>query len=406
MRLGGVTAAGRRRGSRVPFQVAIQDPEQLAFDIRDAPDTPEPGTPVGRPREAVDATLAPDRKLEVVPKAPDAGRARGNDSRLDARRSQGIAARGRAVGELPQETRWRCHPAMLADALRAARSCRWPVWRLSAAWAAGRHSAALVLTSATYDRVVFTPEERDHLRASLIEEARQDSRITAAALVGSAATGTEDRWSDIDLALRLAPGHVPSDVALSWTRVLTDTHGAIAHTDVWSGSTLYRVFLLPSSLQVDVSFWPDHEFRAAGGPLSLAFGEVNEPAPPSPDPSGQLVGMAWLFALHVRSSIARRRGLQAVSMLNGMREQVVSLACLRLGLPPYQGRGVDRLPDGLKHDLEATLARSTATAELARNFGLLADLLAAQVAHIDTAAARNLEPVLRELVRTSTPEMD
>lgn len=254
--------------------------------------------------------------------------------------------------------------------------------------------------------MVFTPQERDRLRQSLIEEARQDSRITAAALVGSVATDTEDRWSDIDLALRLAPGHLPGDVALSWTGLLRDTYGAIAHTDVWSASTLYRVFLLPSSLQVDVSFWPDQEFRAAGGPISLAFGEANDPAPPGPDPSDKLVGMAWLYALHVRSSIARRRGLQAVSMLNGMREQVVSLACLRLGLPAYQGRGVDRLPDALKRDLEATLARTTAAAEIARSFDLLADLLAAQVSQFDAAAARDLVPVLRELVRTSTQHTD
>jgi predicted nucleotidyltransferase len=254
--------------------------------------------------------------------------------------------------------------------------------------------------------VVFTPQERDRLRQSLIEEARQDSRITAAALVGSAATDTEDRWSDIDLALRLAPGHLPCGVAPSWTELLTDTYGAIAHTDVWSGSALYRVFLLPSSLQVDVSFWPDQEFRAAGGPISLAFGDANDPAPPGPGRRDELLGMAWLHALHVRSSIARRRGLQAVSMLNGMREQVVSLACLRLGLPAYQGRGVDRLPDALKRDLEATLPRSTASAELARRFDLLAVLLAAEVSHLDGAAARDLVPVLRELVRTSTQRTD
>ena len=52
---------------------------------------------------------------------------------------------------------------------------------------------------------IFTCEEREQLRSKLVLAAEADSRIIAAAHTGSGAAGTVDRWSDIDLALSLAP---------------------------------------------------------------------------------------------------------------------------------------------------------------------------------------------------------
>ena len=46
--------------------------------------------------------------------------------------------------------------------------------------------------------------DRTEIRSALTEAA-QDPRIAGAELAGSAARGTEDRWSDIDLILQLAP---------------------------------------------------------------------------------------------------------------------------------------------------------------------------------------------------------
>lgn len=48
---------------------------------------------------------------------------------------------------------------------------------------------------------MFGPEDRRHLKEALIGRARHDNRVVGAALLGSSATGTGDKWSDIDLAL-------------------------------------------------------------------------------------------------------------------------------------------------------------------------------------------------------------
>lgn len=127
---------------------------------------------------------------------------------------------------------------------------------------------------------MFTEGERSDLRDQLVAVARSDERIDAAALVGSAARDGEDEWSDIDLALRLAADLSPWDVAAEWTTRMYGAHGAVAHLDIWSGPTLFRVFLLASSLQIDLSFWPAEAFADSGGSFRLLFGEANEPAPP------------------------------------------------------------------------------------------------------------------------------
>jgi predicted nucleotidyltransferase len=103
---------------------------------------------------------------------------------------------------------------------------------------------------------VFTPVEREQLRNELIKTAHADNDVVGAALVGSAATGREDAWSDIDLALQVGHDADPATVASRWTAQFYDRHGAAHHLDILAGGVLYRVFLLASSLQIDVSFWP------------------------------------------------------------------------------------------------------------------------------------------------------
>ena len=89
-------------------------------------------------------------------------------------------------------------------------------------------------------------------------------------------------------------------------------------------------------------------------------------------------------------------------MLNGMRDHVVTLACLRAGLPAHQGRGVDDLAVDERQKLDGTLVLSLDHAELARAFRQLTDLLLAEVAAVAPETAQELATVLSELVRSAT----
>ncbi|GAB3757526.1 nucleotidyltransferase domain-containing protein [Microlunatus parietis] len=241
---------------------------------------------------------------------------------------------------------------------------------------------------------MFTPAERDALKAALIERARADPDVIAAAVLGSGALGAEDRWSDLDLALRLRPEADHDQVSERWTAAMITEHRAVDRLDVHAAGALYRVFLLASSLQVDLSFWPAGAFRPHGPTFRLIFGEAlpgEAPAPPEPE---RLIGLGWLYALHVRSAIGRGRTWQAVIMLDQLRDQVIQLACRRSALPADQGRGADRLPAPTLAALADARARSVDAAELRRSATALLRCLAAEAAEVDPALAERLAPVL------------
>lgn len=191
-------------------------------------------------------------------------------------------------------------------------------------------------------------------------------------------------------------GTIPT-VLRDFTARMRTEHAAVDTVDVTAGAWIYRVFLLANTLQVDLAFAPAVEFGARAPTFRLVHGAAADlplPAPPAP---AFFIAMAWLYALHVRSSIARGKLWQAHSMLSSMREQVVSLACLRRGLPYREGRGADELPADVKTRLDATLARWTEADELHRAFVALIDLLLDETRLADGELATRIAGTVRAL---------
>ncbi len=253
-----------------------------------------------------------------------------------------------------------------------------------------------------HDVSIFTPEEREEIRKELVFAAKTDAHLIGAAHLGSAALDKQDRWSDIDLALCLAPDADFNQVLADWTSRLYRDHGAIANCDVKRGAILYRVFLLDNTLQVDLSFWRPTEFRALGPKFNLIFGAAGEPmAAPLPD-SLELIGLAWLYALHVRSCIARGRLLQAEHMLSGMRENMLALVCKRHGVAAVQGRGLDDLPEEMRQRAADSLARSLQPAELIRAFRATMTSLLDEIRLENADLASRLATPLNKIAAFST----
>jgi predicted nucleotidyltransferase len=244
---------------------------------------------------------------------------------------------------------------------------------------------------------VFTPTDRDRLRDQLVSDARADDRITGAALTGSTSVGRDDQWSDIDLAVSVAPGIDLAEVMSDWTARLYADHAAVTHLDLRRGATVYRVYLLDSTLQVDIAFSPAAEFGAIGPTFQLLFGAANDPRPAPEPTAANLIGMGWLYALHARSSIERGRVWQAEYMISGIREHALALACVRHGLPATQGRGVDRLPATVTDPIEATLVRTAEPTELRRAFRAATAALETEIGYADATLAERLAALLGEL---------
>jgi hypothetical protein len=247
---------------------------------------------------------------------------------------------------------------------------------------------------------MFTPEERTHLRLDLLECAARDCRISGAAITGSAAAEREDRWSDIDLAFGVFDAAELPNVLSDWTTRMYDQHSALHHLDVKSGAWTYRVFLLPSTLQVDLAFVSGTEFRALAPTFRLMFGRANEPRHASPPQPLDIIGLGWLYTLHARSCIARQKLWQAEYMISGIRDHALALACIRHGLAAAHGRGIDQLPSGVTSQLERSLVRQLDTTELLRAFRVVTDCLLSEIRSANAELAERLQTALTHLTES------
>ncbi len=226
--------------------------------------------------------------------------------------------------------------------------------------------------------------------------AKADSRIAAAAAVGGSAAGEQDRWSDLDLTFGVKGA--PVDEALNdWTKRVREEFGAVTLFDVSRGSSIYRVFLLPGSLQVDLSFTPAAEFGAAGPRFALLFGEAkprDHVAAPSPRHE---FGMAAHHAVRAKFCIERGRPWQAEYWISLLRDHALTLASVRFGLDPNYGRGFDRLPRDIRELGQHALVRSLDRDEESRALRAATQLLLheARGVHEDE---QEIAALLRELI--------
>lgn len=242
---------------------------------------------------------------------------------------------------------------------------------------------------------MFDLEERRGVRERLLAAARQDPGIVAAAITGSDALDAADRWSDIDLALAIPDR--PGAVLQRWTALLYQDFAAVHHWDLPSGLTIYRVFLLPGWLEVDIAFTPEAEFGPLGPAWRTVFGHATQPAARQAPDREHLVGLAWHHALHARTSIERHRWWQAQYWIGALRDQIIALACLRLGHPTAYGKGAHLLPQELTKPLEAALVRSLDESELRRALNAAAASLARELEDTNPAFAAQLGPMLTAL---------
>ena len=244
---------------------------------------------------------------------------------------------------------------------------------------------------------MFSVEERDRIRDRILEMADADQRVVAAAAIGSLATGPGDQWSDLDLGFGIADGSSVDAVLGKWTDTLEREFEAVHLFDLPRGPAVYRVFLFPGYLQVDLSFAPASQFGALGPNFTLLFGRAVE-RPHMTQPSAQdLFGLGVHHAVRTRFCIERGRLWQAQYWINEMRDHALALACRRRGLEVVEARGYQGLPKDVLARFEDTLVRSIERAELLRALARTTDELLREADEAGELASK-VEGQLRRLV--------
>lgn len=218
-----------------------------------------------------------------------------------------------------------------------------------------------------------------------------------AAVTGSASHDAEDRWSDIDLFFGIADGIAPETVLGDWTDFMCGELGARHHFDVRSASAVYRVFLLPDCLEVDLAFTPASKFGALGPTFQVVFGEAVEPRAIAPADPDRVIGLAWHHVLHARICIERGELWQAEYWISAVRDHTLALACLRLGHPADYAKGADDLTSEIRASLEAALVRDLSVEELGRALRVAVTGLLRELYQTDSELADQLRDPLREL---------
>ena len=231
---------------------------------------------------------------------------------------------------------------------------------------------------------MFTIEARDGLRDRVMKMAREDRRVVAAAEVGSLSVGEGDQWSDIDLTFAIDDAVGIAEVLDNWTSTLVKELAGVELFDLTAGPSIYRVFMFPDCLQLDLSFTSASAFRPTGPRFRLIFGYAGDMQLPEPPAAAGLLGWAVLFARHARVCIERGLWWQAEHCISSMRQYALSFACRRRDLPESYGRGVDRLPSEVRHRFASSLV-------LAFESDALKEALKGCVAALSTECAEDAE---------------
>lgn len=185
---------------------------------------------------------------------------------------------------------------------------------------------------------------REEIRKAILQRAKEDKRIVSAAIIGSYAKGTVDRWSDIDLTFGVAENYAIEEVLGNWTEYIKGELKGIDLLDTYRGSTIYRVFILPGNLQVDLSFSPEKEFGPLNKDFVLLYGkQFDKPQQPIQSVDN-LFGWIIHHLIRTKYCLERNRVWQAEYWLSEARDYMLKIACMERGLNPDRGRGFDDLP--------------------------------------------------------------
>jgi hypothetical protein len=241
----------------------------------------------------------------------------------------------------------------------------------------------------------FTSEDRERVRGRVLELADADERVVAGAVVGSLALDEGDAFSDLDLTFAVAEGVAVEPVLGDWTRTLVDELFAVQLFDIWSEGALYRVFLLPGCLQLDLSFAPQASFGGRTPRFRLLFGAAAERPHPEQTPPEELFGYAVHHALRARFSLERGKHWLAEYWTSAARDYALALACRRRNLATSYGRGFDQLPPDVLTAFEGALPRSLDPDELERALATAIECLLHEAGEMAAPVEQQLRIVAR-----------
>lgn len=243
---------------------------------------------------------------------------------------------------------------------------------------------------------LFNTADRNQVHDFVLKMTQADNRVTGGAVVGSLASKTQDEWSDLDLTFGVKAGTKPLDVLRDWTEKIEEEYEVVHHFDVPSGGAIYRVFLFKNGLELDLSAVPSTEYGAKAPHFKLLFGQALQPDSFPKSDASTLIGWIWHHILHANSAINRGKLWQAEYWITHLRHHLLSLKCIREGLPSAHGRGTDQLTQEKLAFMQTSLIQSLEVLELRRTLNLLTFVAIQDIELVDQALSEKLDQLFQK----------
>lgn len=218
---------------------------------------------------------------------------------------------------------------------------------------------------------IFDATSRQAVLGRLLTELHSDDRIAGVLLVGSAARGFEDDYSDIDLAVVVREEQEALAVFRDWRERIEAALPVLwCFTDVRGPQVGLYAFILRDYLEVDVSFQSPAVLSARSASWSIAFDRTSGLADimerswserSEPDPREtylRRLDSIWHYITHVAVSLKRGHLWRAIHYLEEIRNRTIELEGLERGLIIRHFRQVDRLPPERLRKLEGMIPRA------------------------------------------------
>jgi hypothetical protein len=260
---------------------------------------------------------------------------------------------------------------------------------------------------------LFTEEERHDTLEALLGALRQDERLAGVILVGSAAEGFDDRFSDIDLTVVVADQYPVADIFSAWITRIAGLFPVVSSFEVnYAENMFLGGFLLDNFLELDIGFLSLRDLFAKRSRWQVAFDRSDQiegimrASWEKRSETGleieyrRLLDSIWHYISHVTISVARGHTWRALHYLEIVRTRAVEMACIGRGLDPHHFRPVHQLPSEFLDGLQETLLVDTSDEKIYRALEKAAALFFAECHAIDQILAKDLSTELHTRMKT------
>ena len=259
---------------------------------------------------------------------------------------------------------------------------------------------------------LFTPEQRQDIYEMILQQLRDDDRITGILAMGSEDVAFRDDVDPIDLLIIIEKPSIIDIVFTLWVKRFEDMFGSDEPFHVLINEDLHTVHLLtPNYLQISAQFRSVNRFYLMGNDWCIAFdrvGHIQEYLEKREQSREQAIRnlyqshmhTVWQPVLSCARELKRDNLWKAMSELNILRKIAVEVAGIRYLAFTEDYRNMEYLPDMFRVLLRHTLPTTVSPHAIRRSLKATLNMLFTETLMLDEHFGTDYTDQLEERLNT------